>query len=215
MISDTQKAMLDGDVDLKKLDKLASSNEMIKSRQFNEMVNCLRKCSQMFSFVSEAKIQLIAERLQQLNYGSYALSRSVNKILNDYDKFPSFKVILELVKSFTDSNEVIDESYIALKAENSDFHRIQAKFINLLGEEALEKYTKWWIKNVFIDLDGDLFYNFGLCYEQFKKPALFDWHDAGYTKNFDRILEIANKKKEILLNNKNKHIKYTKRIKIS
>ena len=52
---------------------------------------------------------------------------------------------------------------------------------------------------------------FNLSISSFKKPALFDWHDAGNTSNFNRIIETAKKKQDILDQRKNRReVDYTR-----
>ena len=187
------RSMTHGEVNLKDLDRLAKSNDQIKQRQLDEMKNQVRRAGNMFSFVNESKVNLIAEMLQQKGYGSIATKHAMERVVDNCDKFPSFKDILTLVKASTPKDELPIED-AELRACDARFEANKQEFISLLGEEHLDKFCKWYLKEVYGD--NNIFFEWGIKPNVFLKNALQDWKEAGTTKNFTRIIEIAKEKLE-------------------
>jgi len=189
----TYREMTHGEVDLVKLDKLASTNRLIKEKQLSEMKNQARKAGNMFSFVNDAKTSLIAEMLQQKGYGAQATKTAMERIVDNCDKFPSFKDILTLVKASTPKRDLPTEDK-EQRACDKRFEANKAEFVKLLGEDKLHDFCRWYVRNVYGK--GCVFEEWGINPKVFLKNALQDWKDAGSTNNFDRIIEVAHKKLE-------------------
>ena len=132
------------DIDLASLDELAKSNNLAKQKQYDTMTNILRKSGNLFSFVTEAKIVTIASMLQERGVGSAGLERAMRHVCSNYDKFPSFKQIVELSRSMTPKrlNGEEEERKRALEKEDKELEKIEAKFIDILGEDKLDLYVK-------------------------------------------------------------------------
>lgn len=190
------KNLMNQEIDLKKLDELAKTNANAKQRQKDEMINILRKTSLMFPFVNEQKIQFIAERLIELGYGCASLKPTVDKILNEYESFPSFKVILDLIRHYKPKPEPTIKKENS-KAEMENLKAIRAKFVAMLGEEKLEAFTKWWISEVY---GADFANFFKENWKLYQRVALIDWKKANYSTNFNEVILIS--KKEIEENKK-------------
>lgn len=88
--------IMDAEVDPAQVDKLAGKNEMIKQKQLALMQNSVRRLGNFFSFVNEAKVTAYAERLQQKGVGAVSLHAACTRIIDNYEKFPPLKVIVEL-----------------------------------------------------------------------------------------------------------------------
>lgn len=193
------------EVDYKRLDVIAPTNAVAKDRQYSEMVNLLRKCGNMFSFVSEAKIAQIAQMIQEKGFGCVGLEKAVDKIIETQEKFPPYKYVLELVRLNTPATKLKTSEYDLYKdSEDKDLTKIKEKFIELLGEDKLALYVKWWLKNCYTDLDADMLVHYNIATSSFERPALFDWHDTGYTSKFNRIVDTFNKKLPEQIKRKNK-----------
>jgi len=184
------QTLSDKDVDFAQIDKLAKTNFSIRDRQLSEMLNMVRKAGNMFSFVSEAKIRVVAERLQEQGFGCVALKPTIEKIINDFDKFPTYKEILTLIRH-NQPKEAVKEVKSETSLEDKRLIEVRKEFVEILGEDKIEDYVKWWIKNCFGLTVYEEFIDKPMIFE---KPALFDWKDTGQTNNFNRIIDTFNRK---------------------
>lgn len=206
---------LEDDIDLRRLDSMASSNLAIKDKQYSMMCNIIRKAANFYSFVNEAKIGSLASRLQEKNIGAYELDKAIDKVIDNYDRFPSYKVIYELCVSYK-KHGAIDDAITPeaqyTREEDAQIEKIEKNWNELMGADRLGTYVKWWLK-VTYDLDPDMLNDMALSVELFKKPALYDWCDSGYSKDINKIAATAkNKLSKIQARISDPHNKQYKRV---
>lgn len=189
--------LMNEEIDLKRLDNLALTNYALKDKQYSMMCNIIRKAANFYSFVNEAKIASLASRLQERRIGAYELDKAIDRIIDHYEKFPPYKAIYELCVSYkkhgTPPEELTPEQAYLVE-ENEQLKKIEKNWNDLMGADRLPTYVKWWIKTNY-NLDPDILESMALSVDMFKKPALFDWYDSGYSKDINKIREVFLKKK--------------------
>ena len=198
-----------------KLDMQAKNNRTMKEKKLSMFKNKVRWAANFHNYVNEAKITSIAELACDNHYQTAAFFSAMGKIASDYDKFPSFKVITELTNSYTkDKKEDINNpiEWAIKQQETRDYLEIKKQFINLLGEDKLDSFTKWWLKNTFPDLSSDILASMNLNTNYFERCALFDWSDTGRTNKFERIIDTSKRKMEELRKRHSKNIRKTERV---
>ena len=193
------------DRDWKKIDAQArTGNLQIKEMQLQEMVNELRKAGAFFDFVNDAKVNSIAQRLQTNKIGVVGLRVACKRIIEGFDRFPSYKAIYELCRTIPiEPYDAAWEKHKEIMAEEEkELKPIREKFTTVFGDEGLAKCVEWWVKTNF-ELDKEMIESFIGASPAFEKCVLFDWKDAGFpTKHFEaKMKEVFEKKKNKQLNN--------------
>jgi len=184
------------------LDRAAKKNEMLKQKQLSEMVNTLRWCAGYFTYKqSDTKLNQIAERLQTYGFGWNDIKLASDKIIDNMSTFPSFSDILKVIKTvrpYQDEQKEkkdLEEKKI-FDMEQQRLEKIRSEFHRLLGEDKVEPYIKWWLKNV-LELDSEAISGkFPVPIKAFELPAMFDWCDSFFTNNFERIAQVGKEKME-------------------
>jgi len=192
-------------IDYEKLDEMAKNNSMANERQFSEMVNCLRVASKFFSFVNEDKISFICDRLQKSGYGVSECSKAFECLPDRFDKFPPYKDLISIVKSFRSEPIKEDLSDSVAEDHRNKYLALKEMFLTKYDQERLTKFTQYWLQSNY-DIDSDLVSSF-LSVSMFEMPALFDWHDCFYNISKDAMKKIAMKKEQFRLNNEKSYIR--------
>lgn len=187
--------MMNQEIDRIKLDKLARTNPNAKQTQLELMFNAIRKSGNMFDYVTEAKVQAIAERLQYDNYGAYETELAMERIVKSCQKFPSYKEIREVANTYKPKKVEKGRSQKD-KDEDKEYEKLRKQYIEVLGADKLEPFCLWWVKNV-LQMDARELESFGFNPIIFLRCALFDWRDANF-KDFERIKRIGRSKMEKL-----------------
>lgn len=178
------------------LDKGALTNGAIAEKKKGILQNKIRWASNFFSYVGEGKIQSIADLAMEKNFPTRAFVRAMEKMVDDYDKFPSFKVISELVRSHSGTQHTYDNTKDQERnKELAEFLEAKELFLKKVPEGKYEAYVKWWVKNTFPKLDKDMMSAFGINYMIFERCAVFDWKDTSEHGSFNEILVTAERKK--------------------
>lgn len=200
------------DMRLDKLDDLAASGNLnAQQMQLNEMKNVLRYIGNFFDFVNEAKIDSYSSKLIADGYGVFEVDKSSNTVINRCAKFPTYSELKSILATNKRqiSNDNSDNA-LASKLELQEYESIKKDFIKMLGEDKLEAFVTWYIKNCY---DDSVLEYFGTQFMIFEKPALFDWKDANYKLN--DIVEVFNMKNIELKRLKEKNIATKKRLVVS
>lgn len=203
MYSNRSKQAFESDIDWIGIDSSAKNNAAIREKQLAEMINILRHTGAFFDFVNAAKVEAIATRLQSNKIGVVSLRKASERIIQAFDKFPSYKAIYELCRTIR--IDVYDPSLVAhkelMQKELKEEQEIRQRFYQVFGKENIKKFTTWWIKANY-SIEPNITESFISSYMAFTKCAMFDWKDAGYpTKNFEeKMKQVFRSKKSKLLN---------------
>lgn len=194
------------------IDNLArSGNFAAIQRQRDAMIDLLGRTAQFFDYVDKNKTRSICEQLQKKGYGVSESWIAFDKIRDTCQRFPSFAEILSLMPKRLNKDPIAKAQHMTvMKDEEFLEAQIEAKFIQLLGEDKLEPYCKWWLKEC-MGLDNEQLSFWGMTFMVFKRCALIDWHDSFYTSDFSRIKNVVQEKNKQV---QEIHIKNRKRMRM-
>lgn len=201
--------------DYDRIDSLAQSNMLFKDKKLMIFKNKVDACSNFFQYMGKAKVEAIAELALEKNFETAAFVSALDKILTDYDKFPSFQVLTILVRSFSkqkhENNEGL-EIWKYQKDETREYLEIKDSFIKEFGEKKLGDFTRWWLEGTYPALKVDMLNSMCLTKESFERCALFDWYDNGKGKDFNKVIGLSKSKLDKLIERNDKSPHAYKRI---
>ena len=197
------------------LDKLSLNNLNVREKKLSLFKKKVSHCGAFFPYTTKIKNDAIAELAIKEGFPTGAFLNALDRIIIDYDKFPSFKVVAEVTKSFSGKgfkSEKESDRDIYSRKETIEYLKIKKEFISLLGADKLKPFTMWWLKKYFDGLTNDVLEKFNLSWELYERCALFDWKDTGPTKNYDRIIQTGRNKQDALKHRKQNNPRAYKRI---
>lgn len=128
----------------------------------------------------------IAKKLVEAGYRFTAIKRGLNQIIETSQSYPTYSEIVASIRPFMPQYGVSEFTNKRFEQEKQRHDKLRTEFINMLGEETLNKYVEWWLKNI-----PEINIKESKTYE---KCALFDWDDAGKSNNFEKIKTIGKNK---------------------
>jgi len=189
--------LINQQIDARELDRLARNNTMAKEKQKAEMLNMIRDMGQFYSYVTEPKVILYTERLQEKGIGLHALKQAYGKILDEYDKFPQFRDFLAVCRMFKSGKKKETYNEKIFREEEEKLNRIEENWNKVMGADRLPKFVEWWVIKC-MGWDKESIESMGCDVMLWKKCALFDWCDSGYAKDINKIIDLSQKKIKLL-----------------
>lgn len=186
------QSMMNEAEDADKLDELAITTLLGKEKQKIYMLNLLKEVSNLIGGYKNNNLEAIVSKLQEQRITSKSLKIACDKIIDRFDKFPSYREIKQLCYINNPSMNIdnIDEQ---VKYDREKLSGIRKMFLKHGTQEQLNNFVKWWLKENF-----SLYGSESLCpldQNAFEMPALFDWYDTYYQWDLDKIKNICQKKK--------------------
>lgn len=177
------------------LDKLASTNLQAKERQKAYMINLLNNVADLIGGYKSNNIQPVVTKLQEKGISSHSLKLACEKIIDRFDRFPSFREIKSMcheceVKQLEDDGTCTQAAFDRRKQEG-----LRKMFLLRATEEQLENYVKWWLKENFNLHGKEAMIQADV--KAFEMCALFDWHDSFYRFDLEAIKSICSKKNKL------------------
>lgn len=149
--------------------------------------------------ISKDTQMAIAKRLVTSGYKVTAIKKGLEKVIDSCQSFPSYAEMVAHIRPFNPQIETNSYGDKEFEKEETKLTMIKAEFDKIIGLDGLGQYLRWWIKHV-MQLPNDQGYIENMS---FSKCALFDWYDAGMTRDFERIKAVGLAKIE-RIKNKNK-----------
>jgi hypothetical protein len=130
----------------------------------------------------------IAKKLCSQGYRYSAIKSGLDRLAETSPNFPSYSDIVASVRLFTPQDSIQNKNDAEYQKEQERFEKYKAEMVNVIGLDGLEKFFKWWKKNVPpFEISKD--------YERlYLKCAIFDWVDAGMSNNKEKIIQIGKSK---------------------
>jgi len=194
-------------LDHDKLDEIVKSgNSMAAQHKVDIFKNKLREIGICFSYFKEEKMNTMAELSMRRDYPTKIFLKVLDRVVNTCDQFPSFSELRRMIEREIPSAKSAKfelERNIEASKENAEYTKYRDEFIRVLGDDALDKYTQWWVKNTFPELSNGMMAAFNINPSIFERSAIFDWYDAGGMNNngkcdFDKVKRISKEKLRIL-----------------
>jgi Arc/MetJ-type ribon-helix-helix transcriptional regulator len=146
----------------------------------------IRDCSMMYNRpLTKEACKLMATKLIESGYKFKSIKDGINRIIETSGNFPSYSELVSSVRLFMPQDHFESKSDLEFQKEELELERLKSEFERVIGQDALEKFLKWHLKNVF-----EIQYVPNI-HGKFIKCALFDWRDSNFSNDFNKIKSIG------------------------
>ena len=193
---------LNQEIDIDQLDKLAKTNPMAKERQLSEMKNLLQNAAHLIGGYQSSKVDVICSQLQIDGFNLNQCKKAFDLLIDRFDKFPSYREIKQLIRQISEPRQASEYRDLQSVKDENKYNCLKKLFLEKADQSKLDSFVLWWLKETY-NLKKDEILKMGFNTSMFEMPALFDWHDAYYQWDLEKIKFASHKKLTYIIEQNN------------